>query len=152
MSLLQILRWLLLLGEVWTAAPIMYLCILTTAAISETPRRKRENNSSFSTYEASKVNFAILIPAHNEEVLLPGLIDSLAALVYPKDKYTVYVVADNCTDETARLARETGWVQVFERFDDANRSKGHAIRWLMQRLEEKRLVHDAYIIIDADAI
>lgn len=152
MSLLQILRWLLLLGEVWTAAPIMYLCILTTAAISETPRRKRENNSSFSTYEASKVNFAILIPAHNEEVLLPGLIDSLAALVYPKDKYTVYVVADNCTDKTARLARETGWVQVFERFDDANRSKGHAIRWLMQRLEEKRLVHDAYIIIDADAI
>ncbi|HYL42426.1 MAG TPA: glycosyltransferase family 2 protein [Ktedonobacteraceae bacterium] len=152
MSLLQILRWLLLLGEVWTAVPIMYLCILTTAAISETPKRKRENIHSFSTYEASKVNFAILIPAHNEEVLLPGLIDSLAALVYPKDKYTVYVVADNCTDKTARLARETGWVQVFERFDDANRSKGHAIRWLMQRLEEKRLVHDAYIIMDADAI
>lgn len=149
MLLLHILRGLLFIGEACIALPILYLCLLTSAAIVETPRRKK---ISASLSQSQNAHFAILIPAHNEEVLLPGLLASLAALQYPRDKYTVYVVADNCTDTTAQLARETGWVHVFERFDDSKRSKGHALRWLMQQLEEKQLIHDAYIIIDADAI
>ncbi len=152
MTLLQILRWLLLLAELLIALPITYLCILTTAAILETPKRKRLDKKNSSACEATEANFAILIPAHNEEVLLPDLCKSLAALDYPKDKYTVYIVADNCTDKTAQLAQEIGWVHVFERFDETKRSKGHAISWLMHELEEKQLSHDAYIIIDADSV
>jgi cellulose synthase/poly-beta-1,6-N-acetylglucosamine synthase-like glycosyltransferase len=152
MTLLQILRWLLLLAEVWIALPVTYLCILTTAAILETIQRKRKERKNSSAREATEVNFALLIPAHNEEVLLSDLCKSLAALDYPKDNYTVYIVADNCTDTTAQLAQEIGWVQVFERFDETKRSKGHAISWLMHELEEKQLIHDAFIIIDADSI
>jgi len=151
MSLLQILKWLLVVAEMLVALPVAYLCILTTAAIFETSKRKRKYKKSLTTV-ATRTNFAILVPAHNEEVLLPDLCKSLAALNYPKDKYTIYIVADNCTDKTAELAREVGWVQVYERFDDAKRSKGHAISWLMHELDEKQIIHDAYIIIDADSL
>ena len=72
----------------------------------------------------SILNFAILVPAHNEIDVLGTLLRSLAVLDYPQDHYAVYVVADNCTDTTAELARATGWVQVYERFDQNKRGKG----------------------------
>lgn len=152
MLILQVLRWLLLLAEMLIAISVVYLCILTTAAIIKSVKWRGENKEASTDDEAAKHTFAILVPAHNEEVLLPGLLESLAALEYPKDNYAVYVVADNCTDTTAQVARETGWVHVFERFDNDQRSKGHALRWLMQRLEEQHVIHDAYIIIDADSV
>ena len=83
--------------------------------------------------------------------MLGNLLESLSELAYPKDQYTVYVVADNCTDNTAELARETGWVQVYERFD-TKRGKGYALNWLLQKLEENQLIHDAYVILDADSV
>jgi len=152
MLILQVLRWLLLLAEILIAIFVVYLCILTTAAILKSSGRKGKGKKDFFGGETARYNFAILVPAHNEEILLPGLLGSLAALEYPKDKYAIYVVADNCTDNTARLVRETGWVHVFERFDDVQRGKGHALRWLMQRLEEHNIMHDAYVIIDADSV
>src|ERR1700692_2797836 len=52
--------------------------------------------------------FAVLVPAHNEELLLPRLLQSLAALEYPRSLYDVHVVADNCTDGTAAVALSAG--------------------------------------------
>ncbi len=91
----------------------------------------------------------MLVPAHNEEALLGRLLTSLEDLDYPQTQYEVYVVADNCTDATAAIARGAG-VNVFERFDDASRGKGQALRWLMQcvPLDE----YDAALIVDADSV
>ncbi len=152
MLVFQILRWCLLAAEVLIAGPILYLCIVSIAAILITKKRKVENTNFSSTLESSRFNFAILIPANNEEVVLGSLLESLAALDYPKDQYTVFVVADNCTDGTADLARATGWVRVYERFDTVKRGKGYALDWILQRLEEDGLIHDAYVIIDADSV
>src|SRR2546426_251685 len=105
MLVLQTVRWLLLLIEIWIAGPILYLCVLSISAIQSRKKRKVEDADIPSRSEAATINFAVLIPAHNEEVLLGALLESLAALVYSKDHYTVYVVADNCTDNTAGLAR-----------------------------------------------
>src|SRR5690348_15340916 len=52
--------------------------------------------------------FAILVPAHNEELTLPAALQSLAVLDYPPELMRVCVVADNCTDGTASVAREAG--------------------------------------------
>jgi len=103
-------------------------------------------------YWGQEATFAILIPAHNEETILGTLLDSLAQLDYPADAYTVCVVADNCTDGTAALARTTSTVRVYERFDASQRGKGYALSWLMRQLEEERLVYDAYVILDADSV
>lgn len=84
--------------------------------------------------------------------MLGALLESLAALNYPRDRYTVYVIADNCTDGTALLARAAGWVRVYERADQTRRGKGYALNWILQRLEEEQRAHDAYVVLDADSV
>lgn len=94
--------------------------------------------------------FAILVPAHNEEILIGDLLTSLALLDYPADRYRVYVVADNCSDSTAMLARQMG-ATVFERFDSERRGKGYALSWLLERVWADG-DYDALVIFDADTV
>lgn len=148
MLVLQVFRWLLAGVELLIALPILYLCIVSIAAILASKSRTKEHACTHS----KPITFAILIPAHNEEIILGTLLESLSALTYPKDQYTVHVIADNCTDKTAELARAVGWANVHERFDDVKRSKGYALRWLLQKLEENQLFYDAYVIFDADSV
>ena len=61
-------------------------------------------------------HYAILICARNEAAVIGDLLASLRAQTYPRELLTVYVLADNCTDDTARIAREGGAV-VYERFN-----------------------------------
>lgn len=122
-----------------------YLLFLTAAAIWG---RKPEPAPS-----ASRRNFAILIPAHNEELLIGRLLESLAELDYPCERLDVYVVADNCDDATASIARRHG-AQVYERSDRHSRAKGFALRWLLGQLREQKVVpdYDAFIVLDADSV
>src|SRR5260221_9464238 len=151
MAVMQVLRWLLLVAEILIAMPILYVCILSVTAILITKKRKAEKTNLSS--ESPHHNFALLVPAHNEELLLVGnLLESFSALAYPKDQYTVYVVADNCTDKTAELARAVDGVRVYERFDEVKRGKGYALGWILQQLKEDQLVHDAYVVLDADSV
>ena len=151
MLVLQVLRWLLLPMEIVIAGPVLYLCLLSISAIATA--KKRKTRAGVCTPPApSHLNFAILTPAHDEVATLGTLLESLAGLAYPKDRYAVYVVADNCTDATAELARSTGWVHVYERFDQDRRGKGYALNWLLQKLEEDRLIYDAYVFLDADSV
>lgn len=89
-----------------------------------------------------------LVPAHNEELLLPDCLRSLAALDYPADAKAVVVVADNCTDGTAEIARAHR-VQCLERSDPVNRGKPYAIAWALERLPLDE--YDCVFIIDGDA-
>ena len=61
--------------------------------------------------------FMTIIPAHNEAAVVANLIESLKKQDYPKELYDIYVIADNCTDNTAEIARNAGAI-VLERFDD----------------------------------
>ncbi len=151
--IIQILKWILLLAEVAIIAPILYLCIISISAIFTAHKRKAIKSSEPHNGKGKDLpNFAILIPAHNEEVLLGKLLDSLYELSYPKERYTVYVVADNCTDNTATLARTHEWIWLYERFDTTRRGKGYALNWLMEQLEANKSIHDAYVILDADSV
>jgi 1,2-diacylglycerol 3-beta-glucosyltransferase len=91
----------------------------------------------------------VLVPAHDEGLLIERSIRSLLAQDYPEELLTVAVVADNCGDDTAALARNAGAL-VLERQDTTLRGKGYAIRWALERLEERPW--DAVIIIDADTV
>ena len=95
-------------------------------------------------------NYAFLLAAHNEEVVFPDLLRSIAELDYPDDKYAVFVLADGCTDRTAELAREHG-ATVFERHDGGGRGKGFAVQHLINCIEYCREDFDATITLDADA-
>lgn len=95
--------------------------------------------------------FLILIPAHNEEKLLPRLLVNLRAMDYPQSHYSVHVIADNCTDKTAELARQNDAI-VHERWNDEQKGKGYALQWLLEKLWQKKVAHDAIVILDADTI
>jgi cellulose synthase/poly-beta-1,6-N-acetylglucosamine synthase-like glycosyltransferase len=91
------------------------------------------------------------VPAHNEEALIGRLLASLAALDYPREGYSVCVVADNCDDRTVHIARGHG-ARVHERRDRSRRGKGYALRWLLRELGAEGQRYDAFIVLDADSV
>ena len=95
--------------------------------------------------------FMAIIPAHNEEFVIKNLIESLKVQNYPKELYDIYVIADNCTDNTAAIAKEAGAI-VYKRFDEANKTKGHALQWFLKQKIEENADYDAFCIFDADNI
>ena len=66
-----------------------------------------------------KHKFMAIIPAHNEEMVVANLVESLKNQNYDRELYDIYVIADNCTDATAEVAKEAGAI-VLERFDQAH--------------------------------
>ena len=103
--------------------------------------------------EVSK-KLAVIVAAHNESAVIGQLVKNLTELKYPKEMYDVYVIADNCTDNTAEVAGKAGAI-VCERFDDTKKSKGYALEWMFDRLFEMEdkpdgKKYDAVVIFDAD--
>ena len=89
-----------------------------------------------------------LVPAHNEELLIANCVRSLLALAYPASHRRVVVIADNCTDTTARLAREHG-AETMERNDPGAPGKPRALAWAISQIELREW--DACVIVDADS-
>lgn len=134
----------LLLGMLLVlVAPVCLYCLLLTGAAPFGLRRRPP------AARRSR-RFAVLVPAHDEEPVLGRLLDSLAALDYPPELVRVCVVADNCTDGTAALARARGAL-VYERRDLVRVGKGYALAWLLAELEREGQRFDAYVIVDADS-
>jgi len=95
--------------------------------------------------------FMAIIPAHNEEAVVGNLIESLKNQDYNKELYDIYVIADNCTDNTAKIAREAGAI-VYERYNETKKTKGYALDWFLQQKIEEKAEYDAIFIFDADNI
>lgn len=98
-----------------------------------------------------KLRYGVLIAARNEEMVLPHLLDSIRAQDYPAELIDIFVVADNCTDNTAQVAQEHGAI-VFQRFNKQLIGKGYALNHLIKQIRihvglEK---YDAFIVFDAD--
>jgi cellulose synthase/poly-beta-1,6-N-acetylglucosamine synthase-like glycosyltransferase len=93
--------------------------------------------------------FAIVVAAHNEETVIRPLLENLLTLDYPKEYYDVFVVADNCMDKTALIAREAGAI-VYRRFNTEKRGKGYALEWMFHRIFKMERQYDAICIFDAD--
>ncbi len=98
-----------------------------------------------------KLKYAVIIGARNEEAVIGGLLDSINAADYPKDKLQVFVVAHNCTDATAEVARGKG-ATVYEYDNPNERTVGYAYRYLVDRISDDYGVenYDGFFIINAD--
>jgi hypothetical protein len=91
----------------------------------------------------------ILVPAHNEALLIEACVRSLLQLHSAQTESTVVVIADNCHDNTVALARNAG-ARVLDRSDTSRVGKPHAIAWAFTRLN--LAAYDAVVIIDADTV
>lgn len=138
---LSALGWLLAPFAIAVAAMAAYLGMLSVAAFVNRPAVPPPGPRTR--------RFAVLVPAHDEAAVIERLLRSLALLRYPRDFVDVFVVADNCVDTTAELARRAGAI-VHERKDATLKAKGHALRWLFERVRA-RGPYDAYVIFDADS-
>lgn len=100
--------------------------------------------------QASKLHrFAAIISARNESAVIGELIYSIKKQNYPAELLDVFVVADNCTDDTAAVAARAGAI-VFERFDRQKVGKGYALDYVFARIEQEYPEYDGYFIFDAD--
>lgn len=103
-------------------------------------------------FSSSKpLRYAVLIAARNEEMVLPHLLDSIRAQDYPAELIDMYVVADNCTDNTAQVAKDHG-ATVFTRFNKQFIGKGYALNHLLNQIKSHIGwdVYDAFMVFDAD--
>jgi len=93
--------------------------------------------------------FALIIAAHNEEMVIKYSIDSLKKLDYPEELYDIFLIADNCDDKTAEIGEKSGAL-VFERKSIDKRGKGYALEWMFAKLFKMEKQYDAVAIFDAD--
>lgn len=138
------MAWLLELGLWLTVAPALLCCAylglltLLSGAPSPPPRPAR------------RLRFALVVPAHNEAVVIERTVRSLCGVDWPADRFDVFVIAHNCSDDTGALAANAG-AQVLVRNDPAARGKGDALAFAFG--EVARLGrHDAVLVVDADTV
>lgn len=93
--------------------------------------------------------FAVIVCARNESDVIEEFIHTVQLQDYPSNLIDVYVVADNCSDDTAQKARIAG-AHVYERFDNKKVGKGYALDFLFKILRSKKIKYDGYFIFDAD--
>lgn len=131
---------LLLVAGLPAAAAALYLLALALASFRRLPAPPAP---------AVWPRLAVLVPAHDEEQLIERCVASLLRQSYPRDRYRVIVIADNCADGTARLAAGAG-AEVMPRRDEERLGKGYALRWAMDRLLGDP--PDGVIVVDADSV
>lgn len=120
---------------------ILYVFFLSLLALLSKAR------TEFKTDRHRK--FAIVIPAHNEQLMISQTLYSLFSMIYPKNRYQVFVIADNCTDDTANIAEKIG-ATVLKRTHKTDRGKGHALRWAFAQIIDRN-EFDGIVVFDADS-
>ncbi len=125
--------------------PFAYLGLLALAAL----RRAAPP----ATVGVAFPRFLVVVPAHDEEGGIRATVAGCLASDYPADRFSVCVIADNCSDHTAAIARDAGAVVVF-RDAPGRRGKGYALDHLFNIVPAEVALadHDAVVVIDADSV
>lgn len=91
--------------------------------------------------------FAIIVPAHNEELLIGQFCESILNVSYDKTDYDIYIIADNCNDKTVDICSAYK-VNVMSRVNKDNRGKGYALEWAIEQINIEN--YDSILVLDAD--
>jgi cellulose synthase/poly-beta-1,6-N-acetylglucosamine synthase-like glycosyltransferase len=123
------------------AAYLLVLALAAALARVLPPRRAQPTRRAQRT--------GVLVPAHDEALLIGACVAALNAQTIARDRFEVVVVADNCTDDTARIAAAAG-ARVLTRDVPEVRGKGHALSWATARLLLEQPSLDTIVVVDAD--
>lgn len=141
MEMLSLLiKYLIRMINIVTVAISLYYLILSLFSIYIKRRRKIKNLER---------SFAILIPAHNEASVIKNTVESCKNLDYAKDKYDIFVVADNCSDNTGEIANCAG-ARVLEPESNSESGKAWVLEWFFGKLFNMDKKYDSVLILDAD--
>lgn len=140
-----VLQLLAALALIHVVACTLYLAVLCAAA----PRHR--GLPPLPEDGPPKPVWAVVIPAHNEADGIADTIRSALAARWPSDRRKIHVIADNCLDDTAAVARSAG-ATVHIRHAPRDRGKGQALDWFLRQCPEACAAADLIAIIDADTL
>ena len=128
---------------------VFFMCYLYQMYYIAVPFFKKDRPHK----ETKEHKFAVLISARNESAVIGELLKSINEQTYKRELVDVFVVADNCTDNTAEIARENG-ANVYERFDTVNVGKGYALNYILRKINREYGddAYDAFFVFDADNV
>jgi 1,2-diacylglycerol 3-beta-glucosyltransferase len=123
-------------------ATVVCLYLLLFTLLSHTPATAPRSSR--------RLCFDIIVPAHNEATVIKNVVANLRKIDWPTDGYRIMVIADNCTDDTAALARAAG-ANVLERHDSQRRGKGYALEYAFGVSLAENWAY-AVVVVDADTV
>ncbi len=139
--MIEILRFILsLLGFILTIYSIYYIIFAFYSIKRRVP---------YDDHQA-KTRFGIVIAARNEETVITDVVMSLKKLDYPKHLYDIYVVPNNCCDNTADKAKAAGAIVLDCQYPVS--SKGEVLRHTFNQLMSVQYDYDAFCVFDADNV
>ena len=124
----------------WLATATAYLVALAAASLRELPAP---------VTGGAGLPVVVLVPAHDEAGQIEPTVAALLRQDHPASALHVVVIADNCADDTAALARAAG-ATTWERIDAGLRGKGHALSWAIERVWQTWPQTGAIAVVDAD--
>lgn len=132
-----------LIGVIFTVFYVYQIFFILVPFIKKQAKYSAKKNHSY----------AVLISARNEEAVISNLIESIKNQTYSSELVDIYVVADNCTDSTADVARKAG-ATVYERNNDILVGKGYALDFLLEKIEYSKpeCKYDGFFVFDADNV
>lgn len=134
----------------WLVAVVFFVCYSYQFFYMAVVLFKKKPQKYPKTEKKNK--YAVLICARNEEQVIGDLIDSIRSQTYPKENIRIFVMADNCTDNTANIVREKG-ADVYTRRNSSLVGKGYALDALLCHIHEDFIEgFDGYFVFDADNI
>lgn len=133
----------MLLALVWMCAlpptvALLYFSVEVVLGLRRIPPMKANT---------AGLNLVVLVPAHNEELIIGETVRSLRAIVAPTTH--MLIVADNCSDDTAKVARSYG-AEVIERSDPSRKGKGYALAFARDYMSSDP--PEAVLVLDADCV
>lgn len=139
-----VLEVLCVLFDVWLTIMLVYQLYLNFYGY-------RRKNKDYADHEP-EARFLVLVPAHNEEKVIGDIIDNLSRMDYPKELYDFYIIADNCTDNTAQAAMDAGAKVLVTQKEtpDAPTGKPIALKKALNMLGDYYDRYDLMMIFDAD--
>lgn len=143
-SVQLVLKAVVYIGNTWMTLLLAYYIYLSIYGF------KRDTNTY--AQQAPEAKFLILVPAHNEEAVIGDMVRNLQGLDYPSELYDFYIIADNCTDNTAEIARSMG-ANVIENHKpspDSPTGKPIALRNALQAVGDYAQKYELLMIFDAD--
>ena len=117
-----------------------YYLLMSVFAFKKNKKKKIDGKTNY---------FAVLVAARNEEKVIVELIESLKRQNYDKNKFKIYVIINNCTDNTLELAKKSG-ASIIE-CNTSIKCKGDALKYAFKELKHDNKI-DAYVIFDADNV
>ena len=130
--------------SVWMMLLLIYQLVLSIFGFTRKTKDYKDHDP--------QSRFLILVPAHNEEKVIGDIIENLRHMEYPGELYDFYIIADNCTDRTADVARQMGAnvIETFKDGPDGPTGKPIALKKALDQLGDYQVRYDLMMIFDAD--